>query len=248
MSANAMDHGSPGHEPPVGSTRPVVGWPWVLMLAAAALAGAFYGVENWRGARAWAAEQARLKARGEPLTWAEWIVRPPAASNMAEATPFKGLFDYRETRGPDGKPRHEWAGKAVADRWHAMLDIAPAKDSSPPDLSDSTFPVMDLASVADQYRRSTNFPGVPRTADPARDILAALETRREFLAEIEEATRRPTTAFAIRYEDHALALLPHFALIKSAAHAFRHRAAAQDRKSTRLNSSHEWISRMPSSA
>ncbi|MFN0129283.1 MAG: hypothetical protein ACKV19_21655 [Verrucomicrobiales bacterium] len=49
----------------------------VAVIASSLLLVGFHLVENWRGDRAWAGAQSRLRTAGEPLTIAEWLTPPP---------------------------------------------------------------------------------------------------------------------------------------------------------------------------
>lgn len=56
----------------------------------------FYGIENWRGGRAWSAEREIVARDGQPLTWEALI--PPAVpddQNLAMAPPFHRLFEWQ---------------------------------------------------------------------------------------------------------------------------------------------------------
>lgn len=99
-----MNAQTESHNPPAApaSSR---GWVWLrwLGLGGAALAvavGLFYGFENWRGARAWAAERANVAGAGTPVTLAA-VVPPevPGVSNLATAGPFPMLFAFERDPG-----------------------------------------------------------------------------------------------------------------------------------------------------
>lgn len=64
----------------------------------ATLLALFYAEEDWRGARAWAACEAELKAKGEPLKGEEIIPTGPDRSNLAKKTFFSDLSQGKESR------------------------------------------------------------------------------------------------------------------------------------------------------
>jgi hypothetical protein len=83
----------------------------LYLLAALLLLGAFYLEENWRGARAWAAYQRNLKAKGEALDWRSFIPPfIPDERNFAMAPLFVRELRYQ----PDPKTRTYTFGPAVA--------------------------------------------------------------------------------------------------------------------------------------
>lgn len=189
-----------------------------------------YAIENWRGARAWSAEQARLKQRGEPLVWPDLLPPAPApADNFAAIPLFDGLFEYQPVKGPDGKPRQQWKGGPVSTRLSELFRLPAGPKSTGKDDPQSETrrtPALDLAETAARFRSSTNFPHVPDSGKPARDILAALESRKAVFDELKVASGRPECRFGVRYEDNVEALLPHLAWLKSAGQMLQIRAVA----------------------
>ena len=56
----------------------------------------FYGIENWRGGRAWSAERDIVARDGQPLAWEALIpALIPDDQNLAMAPPFHRLFEWQ---------------------------------------------------------------------------------------------------------------------------------------------------------
>jgi len=193
--------------------------------------GLGYAIENWRGARVWSAEQARLKQRGEPLVWPDLLPPAPAPADNFAATPlFEGLFEYQPVRGPNGKTRHQWKGGPVSTRLGEIFRLPPGPPSTGKNAAQGEIgrtPALDLSETAARFRSSTNYPNVPDSGKPARDILAALESRKAVFEELKAASGRPECRFGVRYEDSVEALLPHLVWLKAAGHLLQIRAVAQ---------------------
>ena len=183
-----------------------------------------YAIENWRGASTWASEQARLRSRHEPLTWKDLLPpMPPRAENVAEAPLFQGLLDYVAVQEPNGETRYRWNGAAAETRLSQLFRLPESTTAPAP----SPIPTLDLAGVADRFRNATNYSGVPKTDNPARDILAALESRKDAFDQLRDALQRPQCRFPIRFEDNFNALLPHLGSIKAASELLAIRSEAR---------------------
>src|SRR5690348_15676611 len=79
----------------------VIGFLLASIITIIALA---WAVENWRGARAWAAAKRDLVARGEPLTFDQIVPpMPPDAQNFASTPLLRGLFDYDRSNAATGQ-------------------------------------------------------------------------------------------------------------------------------------------------
>ena len=69
-------------------------WRFHLTALVALIVGT-YMVENWRGERAWASAQARLRAAGEPVAIADWLpIPPPEDRNFAMNPVFVRRFGF----------------------------------------------------------------------------------------------------------------------------------------------------------
>jgi hypothetical protein len=104
MNTNSDSVGEPGHRPPFASLRGalyVLGFVLAGMVTIVALA---WAIENWRGARAWAAVRRDLAARGEPLSFSQLLPpAPPDDQNFAATPLLRGLFDYNRTASGPGQ-------------------------------------------------------------------------------------------------------------------------------------------------
>jgi len=209
-----------------------------------------YAIEGARAARAWQAVEARLKQRGEPLTF-EDLVGPnvPDDQNFARHPLMDGLLSHTATNDAQGRTAFRWTGqRKMAELQDALRFPEPIpdklKDGKPlrrtgPDLE-------ALASVlksgTNRAKRTVYEPGraepretndlfhlpVPPAGMPApQAVLFAFEGRRAILDQVTEAARRPRSQYEIRYADSFNALLPHLAFHKSMAVRLRTRAAAR---------------------
>lgn len=70
--------------------KPILIWgPWVLVLAVLT----FYGVENWRGERAWRKALALAEERGHAMTWESYLPKEiPEEENLANAVFFEDHY------------------------------------------------------------------------------------------------------------------------------------------------------------
>ena len=82
------------------SRRRILHGLFFLVAAVVTLAALFYAVEDWRGARAWAATRHDLQARGESVDPHTFIPPPvPDDQNLAMAPLFVRTFCYQVDPG-----------------------------------------------------------------------------------------------------------------------------------------------------
>ncbi len=210
------------------------------MATLAVLTALGYGIENWRGWRAWTAERDRLLARGQQLDFTALLPPDvPDAGNFALIPPLRPLFDYgadvpgrwRDTNGfqramqllqflppaamgrePD---RAFWDRGQTTDlpAWQKHLRSQPRKVTT------------QRGSAGTLTNRLPVLPAEPQA--PARDVLAGLQALGADFDTLTRAVRESTHArFPIHYEEAYSALLPHLALLKRCTLRFGLRASA----------------------
>ncbi len=243
----AVAHGAP----PVWMLRGRTFQRWAIAMASLVTAVFLaFAIEGARAARAWQAVEARLKQRGEPLTF-EDLVGPkvPDDQNFARHPLMDGLLSHTATNYAQGRTAYRWTGQ----RKLAELEDALRFPSSIPDKPKNGKPLRrtgpDLEALATVLKSGTKRemrtvydPGqaepretndlfhlpIPPAGMPApQAVLFAFEGRRAILDQVAEATRRPRAQYDIRYADSINALLPHLAIHKSMAVKLRTRAAAR---------------------
>jgi hypothetical protein len=197
-----------------------------IALALLTLVALGYAVENWRGSRAWSAEQARIQKSGEPLVWPDML--PPAPSperNFAAVPLFEGLFEYEVVKDAKGRARHQWKGGPASTRIMETFRLPnpPKTDANP---ARARTPALDLEATLAQLQNGTNYPKLTPSGKPAQDILRLLDSRKDAFDQLRLAAARPECRFAIRYEDNMDALLPHVSALKAAAQLVRIRSTA----------------------
>lgn len=235
--------GAPGFfQAPHPSIRRL-GFAMVAIVTLLALGSA---IEYWRAANLWKSVRDDIRKRGEPLTFSELIGPPVAAEQDFAQTPLLAdLFTFQQTTDGKGKPVFRWTGVSAQRVLNDLFDLPPVpKAKSGKKTTKHTG--ADLESLAASFR-STNsltkaagvddddqfiraagaFPRPSENLAPANAVLFALEARKDAMAEIAEAARRPHARFALRYEEGAMTLLPHLAIYKSMAIMFRARATAR---------------------
>jgi len=195
-----------------------------LFVCLATLLGLFYGEENFRGKQAWKTYARRQAAKGEKLSFAEFIPPPvPAEQNLALCPLLKPILDMEfRTVTEGGITRQVVAAKLWTDtnRMNRIqrLDRTQGVDDKLRGPV-SNFPLtngwanLELWQAA--FRAGTNLIGAPEGNSPARDVLWALRRVAPDLAELQqEANRRPLSRWPIFYDTNLPwgILLPHLAM------------------------------------
>lgn len=185
-------------------------WGRVLFVLAllATLVAAFYGIENWRGRRAWAAYQKEAAAQGFHTDWAYYAPKPvPEEENFA-ATPFLKAVGYRGRVDTNVWGQFTEASKGIRNGGDWQLGR-----------------VFDLQRSMD----APNNPPAPatHTADSAaRDCLAILAAVEPQLEELRAASRRPYAQFATPVELDPDATVPNYVAIRRIGQVLETSAAA----------------------
>jgi hypothetical protein len=189
-------------------------WLVVLVVGFALLIALFYGVEDFRGTRAWSKFKRAQAADGEKLNFADFV--PPSVpddQNFAMTPLLRPAFDYaRTTNGIRWRDTNAWQHLS-----HIQIDLAPRGVGAPSinDLQQGS-PV-DLKAFADFYRGNTNYPQSAHPGTDAENVLTALNKFDPDLKELREAAAtRPYSRFPMEYgyEPSAGILLPHLAIIR----------------------------------
>ena len=209
-----------------------------------------YAIEGARAARAWQAVEARLKQRGEPLTYEDLLgPKVPDDQNFARHPLMDGLLSHTATNDAQGRTAYRWTGQRKLAELQDALRFPEAVSEKPTDGKPLRRTGPDLEALATVLKSGTNRamrtvydPGqaepretndlfhlpIPPAVMPApQAVLFAFEGRRAILDQVAEATRRPRAPYDIRYADSFNALLPHLAIHKSMAVRLRTRAAAR---------------------
>ncbi len=152
---------------------------WLLLVVAglATVAGLLVVVENWRGERAWAAAERELLARGEKLDFVAFQPRAiPDEQNFLKAPQLARIL-YERADDPE---RPKLLSALRLDDFHSVEKFRG--------------PLKDFTALRDDFIKRRVFTSPP-TANPARDILTALQPTEPLLAELREAARtRPLAA------------------------------------------------------
>ena len=229
-------------------SQPGAGW-WIALRPLAfgvgsvvTAIGLFYAVENWRGARAWAAVETELRAKGVGTGMASIVPPPiPDEQNFAATPLFKAGYTLvpRSTgrRGAfdssfimDMSPTAEAARKRV----QALMSFEPEADKTKaqsgvggPAVGRLPNGRVDLAQYVKSLRKATNYQFAASTGSPAADLLAAFSQREADFAEFAAAARRPECRFDVHPEDLAATLLPSLSPVKGLSHTFFVRSVAR---------------------
>ena len=208
---------------------------WVFAAVALALVGIvaiLYGIEDWRGAHAWAACRQDLEARGEHLDASASI--PPAIpddKNLAMAPLFVRMFGYRvnPATGVLTFPQAP-SDNALKQEAATMPYGSPHGTSQPRYAGDwATGQPLDLAGWQEYYRHRPDFPHAAQPQSPAEDVLLALTRYDPILDELAQAAAsRPQTRFPIDWTlaQPAMIALPHYNALQFLTSTLRLRIAA----------------------
>jgi hypothetical protein len=224
-------------------------WTWAIAVVVTVMFLA-RAIEGFRAARAWQETEARLKQRGEPLTFDDLVgPRAPDDQNFARHPLMAGILNHEETTNAKGRPTHRWTGQRKLAELKDALRFPDPPTDGPKAGKRLRRTGPDLEALAGVLKSGTNrakrtlYEGgrtepretndlfhlpIPPAAMPApQAVLYAFEGRRAILDQVTEAARRPHAHYDIRYADGPNAILPHLALHKSMAVQLRTRAAAR---------------------
>ena len=166
----------------------------------------FFFVEKTRGNAAWKRYQEEARAHGVKLTLAEYVPAPvPDARNFAAIPLFQDAFRQPPPPNPLALPQ-------VGGVTLPLFDSA-FKDQH-----------IDLAAWQKFFIDTKVLPAAGENA--ATDVLKALERYAPQFEQLRMAGARPESSFPVRYEDGAMATLPHLQLFQSAARLYALRLAA----------------------
>ncbi len=186
----------------------------------------FFAVENWRGARAWKQVRDELRAKGEPLSFAELVPpMPPADENFAMTPFFRGFFD--KSLSADGKTpvwsvRLQESKSKLPDWPNKLKDWYRWRLGERYEFAWSGLEVRAASTDRNQLD------GIDITTNaPVEAMRQLLEKSRPILDEIQTAVRRPKSQFPVHYEDNVSTMLPHLAPLKSLGQLLSLRALAR---------------------
>jgi hypothetical protein len=240
---------SPGSEPNRFPTfRRAAGWLFDVrrlnrgifgIACLATLVGLFYGVENWRGGRAWKKCKSALESTGEQLDVAAFIPAPAADDQNFAATPLlKPMLDYSHDPVTRALVWHDTNAAKRAYTFLSWMDgnlkVGPWREAKEVDLEKWQ---AHFRSITNSYDRAAAQVGgtvrvlppklPPAAGAPAGDVLFVLDQLKPEMDELTAALTRPRSRFNVHYEDLYGALLPHLGVLKQAEQTFALRASAE---------------------
>lgn len=194
----------------------------------AAMAAAFYGIENWRGARVWEQAKRELAAAGETLD-AESLIPPPVPDerNAALIPLFARELEYR---ADPATGRFTFGPVGTADGPSRAMPYGSA--AGKPDGRDGSWTsgrAMDLDRVRDYYGKRKDFPSPEPSDSAAEGVLRALMRFAPELQELEDGLReRPEGRFPVDWwhEPPFGLRLPHYYPVQKLTQTLRLRAVA----------------------
>ncbi len=201
--------------------------PAFLVLGVAAIILLFYGVENWRGGRAWQNYKQAREAKGEQFDLAYYV--PPAVPsnrNFFETPLWESLRFTQPYNEADGSYQPVWQDKD----WGTRPDFAeytPRQSELPPQTTWALGKRIDLVGWQAYYRGSNNvfaseagqvtnyFPVAAKPQTPAKDVLLALSRIDDDRRLLIDALSRPEARFWIEYNAGFEAAAPHLSRLKN---------------------------------
>lgn len=176
-----------------------------MIVALATVVVLFYAVEDWRGARAWAAAKRDLQARGETLDFRAFVPPPvPDDQNLAMAPLFTRLFQYEVDPRTGVLTFNRGAGWYKSDTYKQFEGMPFGRDKlglhRPVPANWMTGHFLDLGMMQRYYRQRSEFPRADQPQAPADAVLLALNRYAPLLDELAQASaERPQTRFPVNY-------------------------------------------------
>ena len=192
-----------------------------------------YGIENWRGRRAWLEYRSLVESRGEQLDFSAFFPKPvPDEQNFASTPSVRSWF----IRGPAGELSP--ALTAIDDYARLEQKVGPhfSKNGSPDarqfiDLVgwEMAFNALRTGSVGpgQQFDSGRLDPASRAKAAPA--VLAGLSSIDAVVEELRQASHRPLCRYPVAYnvENPWGILLPHLHAIRNICERLQLRACAE---------------------
>jgi hypothetical protein len=183
----------------------------------------FYGIENWRGRRAWKNHEQQLLARGEQLDFKAFFPKPvPDEQNFA-ATPFVASWSMK----------HDDSDIWQDSYWRVANHVAGRKDRPQRDFIDlvawqmafNAFRSGTLTNVS-KFHSDKSDPESRRAAASA--VLEALKDIEAKIAEMRAASARPYARYPIEFKEDPWSLaFPHLPKLKGTCQRLRLKASAE---------------------
>ena len=223
--------------------RPLARRLFFVLAALSTLIALFYAEEDWRGARALAAERSVLQARGESVDLQYFIPPPiPDDQNLAMAPLFVRLFRYQVD--PATKRLVLGLGPIYleSDTYKEVAEMPWGKDTrgSPARPGNqgawlnqgswTTGHETDFAEIEQYFRQCTDFPRLHLPQTPAADVLLALTRYAPLLDELaQDSGARPQTRFPLQWTHRPAwsISLPQYAVIEQFTRTLSLRASAE---------------------
>jgi len=201
----------------------------------------FYGVENYRGKRAWLKCLKISAARGEKLTLAE--LAPPGVPDD-ENFAMQPIWVETITARLGPEKARIWYGARVEafggtnqarplDLRYELPEVQSVTNDLTPNGNWQLAKLPDLSDWQRYYRQlaqHTNFfPAAPQPQSAAADVLLALSRSDDTIETLRRASQLPFARFPIAYKDKnpANIPLPHLAMLKQAVSFLQLRASAE---------------------
>ena len=166
-----------------------------------------YGVENWRGKKAWETYKAEVENRGETLDFKAYIPSSvPDDQNFATIPLFRPLFQYGPRENWDSyMSANRFADVRGAERIMNIVELDTSAKEHPQGIWTNgwhTGTRLDMAAWQMHYRSGTNFlAGIPATNTPAADVLTALRRYDPVFAELKQGATKPYARFPLNYDN-----------------------------------------------
>lgn len=164
-----------------------------------------YGIENWRGKKAWETYKAEVTGRGETLDFKAYIPPPvPDDQNFAVIPLFQPLFHYKTRLKWGSSLSSEWfVDSQGADRLLQIHEMDTSAKEFPQGIWTNSWHQgrkLDLTAWQIHYRSGTKLSEVAESSTPAADVLAVLKRFDPQFAELEQAAGKPYSRFPVDYE------------------------------------------------
>jgi hypothetical protein len=204
----------------------------IVLLWTITLVALLYGIENWRGRRAWTLYRQQLESQGEQLDLHAFIPKPVAEEQNFASTPLvRSWF----VRGSAGELVHALNGIDDYERLQQKVGASGRNRSRDNrqfiDLEgwEMGFNALRTGSVGPGQRFDSGHTDSASRGKAAPAVLTGLSAIEPALEELRQASRRPACRYPVTYDlDNPWGiLLPHLPAINAICRRLELRACAQ---------------------